>query len=70
MVPGARSVRQSTGVSTYPSAASKQTGRVPFGFGSPAAASPLLICGRTIGPMPETRRFTHSTCWVGSPEKS
>ena len=24
-----------------------------------------LISGRRIGPMPETRRFTHSTCWRG-----
>ena len=29
-----------------------------------------LISGRWIGPMPETRRLTHSTCWVASPAKS
>ena len=28
------------------------------------------ISGRWIGPMPETRRLTHSTCWVASPAKS
>ena len=45
---------------------------------SAAAGSPstgrsldaLRISGRWIGPMPETRRLTHSTCWVGSPAKS
>ena len=50
--------------------ASKQTGLDPASSRSralpatvPAASTPLRISGRWIGPMPETRRLTHSTCW-------
>ncbi len=73
-VPGDRSGRQSTGVSTYPSPASKQTCLTVVEVRAERASKPpsgvFLISGRWIGPMPETRRLTHSTCWVGSPEKS
>jgi hypothetical protein len=31
----------------------------------PSPAGTRLISGRLIGPMPETRRVTHSTSWVG-----
>ena len=34
------------------------------------ASSRLRISGRVIGPIPETRRLTHSTCCESSPEKS
>ena len=99
MAPTARSGRHRTGVSTYPSAGSKQTCLVRCGFETLAdarssttgsadarssttgfadarssttgmAASTLAISGRWIGPTPETRRLTHSTCCVVSPSKS
>ena len=74
--PGGRSLRDTTGVSTYPASASKHTGRDPplvEEGRSPVtkpSAETRLISGRVIGPMPDTRRFTHSTCWDGSPAKS
>ena len=60
----------STGVSTYPSSASKQTGRragleASLRSRLDRRGSTSRISGRWIGPMPVTRRFTHSTCWVG-----
>ena len=51
----------------------KLTGRCPRtarSRRSPGALSSVGISGRVIGPMPVTRRLTHSTCWVGSPRKS
>ena len=77
-VPTARSGRHRTGVSTYPSAGSKQTCAGSWfrelARSLPARASSTTgkrwISGRWIGPTPETRRLTHSTCCVGSPSKS
>ena len=65
--PGGRSGRHSTGVSTYPSPASKQTGsRGPAApAGASSARAPRTAAGSpgaVIGPIPETRRLTHSTC--------
>ena len=76
-VPGGQVGAPRTGVSTYPSSASKQTGLVggralvePVSRPRRSSLSGRRISGRVIGPIPDTRRFTHSTCWVGSPEKS
>ena len=74
--PGARLSRWTTGVSTYPASASKQTarpaplveeGRSPV---TKPSEGTRRISGLVIGPMPDTRRFTHSTCCEASPEKS
>src|SRR5699024_9130071 len=70
-VPGTRSSRQKTGVSTRPRPGSKQTCRWDVGAGCGSACSGSGVSsGRWIGPMPETRRLTHSTCWSGFPSKS
>ena len=36
----------------------------------PSSTGCFLISGRWIGPMPDTRRLTHSTCWLASSAKS
>src|SRR5262249_43414542 len=63
--PGPRSARWSTCASTYPS--SKYTGRTP------GRAGPVPTMGRSegrrIGPIPVTRRLTHSTCCSGRSRK-
>ena len=67
--PGRRSGRQYTGVS---SVRSKCTGlvavRARSGLPSPAGCS--ISSGRRIGPIPVTRRLTHSTCCAASSRKS
>src|SRR5262249_41628315 len=60
--PAGNEGRQYVGVSSK--VPSKQTGRLPLLCRGPVVAAPDSA-GRRIGPMPVTRRFTHSTCCSG-----